>query len=158
MNPLEQWAIRWGVQPAALAELASVFSTVTLSDGAGSETAVSNAVRIEAPKLGAIAWRNNSGAAIDDTGRAVRYGLANDSKKINAVFKSSDLIGITPVTWYGRRFGVFTAIETKRPGWTKPENDRDRAQQNFLMTVESMGGIAMFTTSVEDYRQRIAKC
>lgn len=158
MNELQQWALRWGVPPAALDELRKVFAGSTHASGDGSEASVSALIRLEAPNLGAILWRNNSGAAVDDTGRHIRYGLANDSKRINEVFKSSDLIGITPVTWYGRKFGVFTAVETKRPGWKMPENDRDRAQQNFLMTVESLGGLAMFANSVEGYKSRVINC
>lgn len=158
MNPLQDWAIRHGVSPAALDELRLIFTPGVQSIPGGSEAMASASIRLEAPRIGAILWRNNNGAAMDDDGRVVRYGLANDSKKINDVFKSSDLIGITPVSWQGRTFGVFTAVETKRPGWTKPENDRDRAQQNFLMTVESMGGIGVFCTSAEGYRQRVLSC
>lgn len=155
MNQVEQWAIRHGVSPLAMAELAMLFVPHTRTPFEGSESYTQAEIRVTAPKLGNSLWRNNSGATLDESGRLVRYGLANDSKKINEVFKSSDLIGITPVTWYGRRFGVFTAVETKRPDWTKPENDRDRAQSNFLTTVEALGGIGMFATSTAQYVERV---
>lgn len=158
MTPLHDWAIRHGVSAAAIAELPIIFAASAPSGTPGSEAGVQGAIRLAAPRHGGLLWRNNSGAASDEFGRTVRYGLANDSKKLNDVFKSSDLIGITPVTWQGRRFGVFTAVECKEPGWTKPRNDRDRAQANFLMTVESLGGIAMFANSVDTYAQRVTNC
>ena len=43
-------------------------------------------------------WRNNSGAFKDQTGRMVRFGLGNDSAKINKHMKSSDLIGFQTIT------------------------------------------------------------
>lgn len=155
MNLIEQWAARWNVPRAAIDELAKLYTPPFDSIPGGSEAYTQQHVRITAPKLGASLWRNNSGATLDESGRLVRYGLANDSKKINEVFKSSDLIGITPIMWQGRRFGVFTAIEVKRPDWTKPENDRDRAQANFLTTVEALGGIGQFVTSAAQYEARV---
>lgn len=113
------------------------------------EEQVAQRVLLEAGRLGVILWRNNSGAFTDkDTGRVIRFGLANDSAQANAQFKSPDYVGFTPTlivpAHVGRTLPVFTAIETKREGWTHPENDRDRAQEAFLRFVQSHGGYAGF--------------
>jgi hypothetical protein len=110
-----------------------------------SEHAVQNALRAEASRLGCALWRNNSGVLYDARGVPVRFGLANDSKRLNDVFKSSDLIGLHGGT------GRFLAIECKPPGWTTPRNARERAQQAFIEHVRQLGGIGGFATSVEDF-------
>lgn len=159
MNALDQWAMRHHVSREAIAELATIFAPDILSAGVpgGSEAFLNQDLYLTAPKIGCALWRNNSGAAVDATGRLVRYGLGNVSKKFADVWKSSDWIGITPVHWHGHTFGVFTAVEAKAPGWTKPKNEHERAQANFLTNVESLGGIGMFATSVQDYRNRIGR-
>ena len=80
----------------------------------------------------------------DNTGTPVRFGLGNDSEKLNKVFKSSDLIGIGPG-------GMFVAVEVKAPGWKKPSNPREVAQANFIGAVQARGGLAGFATSIDDY-------
>ena len=99
-------------------------------------------------------WRNNSGAFPDQTGRLVRFGLGNDSSKINKVFKSSDLIGVTPYVIQphdvGDTLGIFTAIEVKTPDWPGVRNDRERAQEQFLRVVESAGGLQCFARNTGD--------
>jgi hypothetical protein len=106
-------------------------------------------------------WRNQSGACYDETGRLIRYGLANDSAQLNKRIKSSDLIGITPVVitqqMVGQTMGVFTAVEVKHPGWTRPTNDRERAQEAFIRLVTEKGGLGGFAASVEDF-WRIIRC
>lgn len=154
---INDWAQRWNVPAQALTELLALpIPTAGMSDPSmTSEAGVQSLLRLTAPRMNAHLWRNNNGAVteVDEHGgqRHVRFGLGNDSKKINDVFKSSDLIGITPVTWHGRCFGVFTAVEVKKPGWSSPRNERDRAQKNFLDTVARYGGIATFATHVEHY-------
>ena len=145
MDALDHWAARHGVSAFALAELKLLNTSVTENVETGaSEARVQSQIRLAAPKLGYSLWRNNSGAYSDDNGRVIRYGLANDSKQFNAVFKSSDLIGIGP-------HGRFVAVEVKKPGWTKPSNAREIAQSNFLGDVNKRGGIGMFATSAEQY-------
>ena len=51
-------------------------------------------IRLEAAKQGILLWRNNVGAVKTSDGRMIRFGLANDSHKMNQHIKSSDLIGI----------------------------------------------------------------
>ena len=102
MNILEDWAQRWSVPPVALADLRAHLGLVappraSRPDGT-SEASVQAAVRAEASRRGERVWRNNLGAYTDPaSGQFVRYGLANDSKQLNDVIKSADLIGIRPV-------------------------------------------------------------
>lgn len=120
-------------------------------DGAPSaEAHAQSLVRLEAAALGIHLWRNNNGALKDDRGVPVRFGLANDNAAINKVFKSSDLIGIRPVTitpaMVGHVLGQFTAREMKRPGWTYADTPRERAQAAFIHAVQALGGDAAFAT------------
>lgn len=97
------------------------------------------------------AWRNNSGAYLDDNGSMVRYGLCNDSAQLNAHTKSSDLIGITPTLitqqMVGYHLGVFTALEIKPSGWKlRPSDKRGNAQANFHRIVREACGFAGFVT------------
>lgn len=110
------------------------------------ETTLQAALRAEAARLGVYLWRNNSGVLPDVRGVPVRFGLGNDSQRINAVLKSSDLIGIG----HG---GRFVAIECKAPGWRGPRTERERAQRNFIDLVRRQGGIGAFVTSIEELRE-----
>jgi hypothetical protein len=110
-----------------------------------------NIVRLDAAMRGVLLWRNNVGAVRTETGRIIRYGLANDSTRVNREIKSSDLIGITPkiITQdqVGSLVGIFTAIEVKRPDWTFNNRDkREIAQKKYIDLVNNMGGIAYFST------------
>ena len=142
---IHTWAARWNIPPAAIAELSALLGAATQPDhqtaAPGSEAAVQNAVRMEAARRGMRLWRNNTGAGEVD-GRMLRWGLCNESVKINSVVKSSDLIGIAPD-------GKFLAYEIKRPGWHYTDTDRERAQLAFITFINSMGGRAAFITSPE---------
>lgn len=85
--------------------------------------------------------RNNCGAAIDRTGRLVRYGLFNPG--------GSDVIGWRVVTitpeMVGQNVAVFLAIEFKKPGGAiRPE------QKNFIAAVQNAGGISGIARSPSD--------
>ncbi len=138
------WAARWHIPSAAIADLATILGAATQPDHGptqpGSEAAVQNAVRMEAARRGMRLWRNNVGSLIDERGVPLRYGIANDSAKINKIVKSSDLIGISSR-------GQFMALECKRPGWRYTGNEHEKAQEAFLMLVVAMGGYAAFITS-----------
>lgn len=127
------------------------------------EGAVSNHTRLAFSDIGPN-WRNNVGACMDQHGRMIRYGLANESKKENARIKSSDLIGITPVTAYvaslnrWATLGVFTALETKRSGWIfNPSDDHAVAQNRFHDIVRQAGGFAGFVTEPGDIHRIIIR-
>lgn len=162
MSNIHTWSKKWGIPPQCLKELMDLSdpSRLMVRGDSDSEAAVQAGLRVTAPKYGASLWRNNNGASMmvnldkpNDPPRHVRFGLGNDSKKLSEVWKSSDLIGITPVTstMPGQTFGVFTAVEVKKPGWKKPANKRERGQEAFIVNVRRMGGIGMFAQSVADY-------
>lgn len=115
-----------------------------------SETDINALERLAAANRGAWLLRNNSGAFKDVTGRLVRYGLGNDSKRINEVFKSSDLIGGEPVIITEDMIGAtllrFLAVECKKPGWKYTGTDREVAQKKFIDKVNELGGRAYFST------------
>lgn len=159
MISLDLWAEVWSVSPEALKQLRrlmGVHAEVTVRSDlpAHSEAAVQQQIRLAAPKQGVTLWRNNNGAAQDSTGRVIRYGLGNDSKKMNACIKSSDLIGITSKVInpadIGRTLGVFTCIETKRSNWIYKGTDAEKAQLKWLDLVISLGGYAKFSTGTEE--------
>lgn len=112
-------------------------------------------VRLEAARTpGVTLWRNNVGVLVDQTGRPVRFGLANESPALNAALKSSDLIGwrsvvVTP-DMVGRTVAVFLAREVKAPGWRYRGDAHERAQRAWLDLVTLAGGDAAFTTGPLD--------
>ena len=130
-----------------------------------SESQVQIAVRLATNLTGGMLLRNNSGVAreLREGGqlRHVRYGLGNDSVALNKTFKSSDLIGITPVYiqehHVGRIFGVFTGIEVKAGNWKYRGGTRETAQLKFITTVREQGGIADFVTNETEYYQAITR-
>jgi hypothetical protein len=151
MTVLTEWAERWGVSPAAIADLRDVLTVQpdTMPDPTGtSEAAVQAAVRLEASEAGCRLWRNNVGACKDEAGRMIRYGLCNESAKMNHLIKSSDLIGVRPVVvrpeHVGTTIGQFMAREVKQAGWTYKGTPREVAQLKFLQLVTSLGGDARF--------------
>jgi len=156
MENIRTWAKRWGIPPQALQELYGIGGDdVPTSAPAGmSETALTQRVRLEATRRGQRLWRNNNGACVDDKGRHIRYGLANDSHQLNDRLKSSDLIGVTPhvVTPedVGNTHGIITCYECKRPGWKYSNTAREQAQLAWLVLITRMGGIAKFVQGVED--------
>lgn len=102
---------------------------------------------------GGLLYRNNSGALPDKTGTLVRFGLGNDSKQQNEVWKSPDSVGGTPITitpeMVGKTFLVLTGFEDKKPGWhLTPGDKRGQAQYNCIMDWRLAGGIAGFITDV----------
>lgn len=158
MTNLTFWARRHGVSAEALAELRMYMGViqpgVKVDAAQGTEARSQQLIRLEAPKHGVALFRNNNGATIDETGRQIRYGLANDSAAMNKVIKSHDLIGITPITitpeHIGAVLGVFTSFEVKRPGWVFKGTPREQAQLKWAELITSLGGISKFATGPED--------
>ena len=114
-----------------------------------SETVVQQRAMLYMARIGGHAWRNNVGACTDDTGRLIRYGLANTSASMNEEIKSSDVIGLTPVLiqphHVGQTLGVFTALECKPSNWKwLPSDKRAPAQAKFHEIVKNAGGFAGF--------------
>lgn len=119
------------------------------------ESTVQQEIQLEAVQHSCILMRNNSGACSDSTGRLIRYGLGNVSKKHHQNFRSSDLIGITKIVitpeMVGKTVGVFTAIEAKREDWNenKKLDEHETAQNNFIKWVKLNGGFAGFANSID---------
>ena len=158
MSPaVYRWAARHGVSLQALAELQALFGMhggheLPAEIKGTSEAAVQAAVRLEAARKGVRLFRNNVGALVDSRGVPVRYGLANDSKQVNEVMKSADLIGWRPLLIEPRHVGTvvgqFVSREVKAVGWRYTGADREPAQLAWAQLVTSGGGDAAFCTGV----------
>lgn len=159
MSLIRMWGMKHGIAPFALEELEGLLGIAgraaltdpTSAGEPGSESRQQSIVRLEASQKDVLLFRNNVGAFKTDEGGYVRYGLANDSAKMNDRIKSSDLIGIrrkviTPAM-VGSVVGIFTARECKREGWVlRPSDKRAAAQQTFINLINSYGGDAAFAT------------
>lgn len=152
---LTEWAERFNIGPDALFSLYQIL-TIPLWDSNLApydkmpEKHVQDMIRcVSGAHEHAYLWRNNVGATQTPDGRMIRYGLCNESKKLNQRFKSSDLIGGTPVTvtadMVGKRVMIFTAVEVKKADW-KPGSDtqRERGQLRFINAVRAAGGFGFF--------------
>lgn len=154
---LQEWAARWQISSAALADLQrGVFGLEAALPEARtdlSEAGVQSRVRLKASQYGMRVWRNNVGVMFDpDRSVYVRYGLANESKQQNEVFKSGDLIGIRPRIIQkddlGMLFGQFVSWEIKHGAWKpSPNDEHEKAQANWARLIRSLGGEARFISS-----------
>lgn len=157
MITLHQWAMRHGIAPEALRELTAIMCEVPTDPKlvlpGTSEAAISNMVRVEASDKGAWLLRNQVGACMDDRGRQIRFGLANDSKQMNQQIKSCDLIGIKPVLitpdHVGSLIGQFMGREVKKADWKfNPNDERAVAQLRFMNRAWSLGADVAFANGV----------
>lgn len=157
MTPeIYKWAIRHHVGIDAINELSILFGlngdvhTLPPEITGTSEVAVQNAVRLEASRKGVRLWRNNVGALLDARGVPVRYGLANDSKQLNKVIKSGDLIGWRAVhiarEHLGTTIAQFVSRECKPVGWRYTATEHEAAQLAWAQLVTVGGGDAAFCT------------
>lgn len=153
---LDQWAQRHSISPEALEDLRSIFGclpVVVPQVGDSSEAKIQSQVRLEAARKGVKLWRNNVGVYLDVRGVPVRYGLANDSKRLNEACKSGDLIGWRPLLitpdHVGSRFAQFVSRECKKSGWRYKGDSHERAQLKWIEAVVADGGDACFTTGQE---------
>jgi hypothetical protein len=156
---LRQWALRHHVSLEALADLSRLLGVNPLPtvDATASEGNVQARVRLAAPAADMMLWRNNVGVLRDDRGVPVRYGLANDTTKLNDRIKSGDLIGwrrlaITPFM-VGSTVAQFVSLECKHAAWSYRGDAREEAQQRWAALVAADGGYARFVTRPEDITQ-----
>jgi hypothetical protein len=152
---LQAWVMRNCRNPAqALAELEAELGVLGghfMGPKEGvSESAVQAAVRLEAAKKGMRLFRNNVGALKDERGVPVRFGLANDTKELNEIIKSSDLIGwktkIISPDMVGQKIAQFLCREVKEYSWTYTGTPREVAQLRWITMVNEAGGDAAFAT------------
>jgi len=152
---LEQWAVKWGIPEKAIEDLKKSFGMATLDliktdNIQKSEAAVMTLVRLEASKKSCRLWRNNVGATYNEKGDFIRYGLANESGKMNNFIKSADLIGIRPVkirdAMVGQTIGQFVSREIKATDWKFKATDRELAQLRWIEVITGLGGDACFAT------------
>ena len=145
----DEWALR---HPAAAADLAQCFAPDPgpQEDSGHSEAWAQQRVRLQAAHAGAFTWRNNVGVLRDERGVPVRFGLANDSARVNERIKSSDLImGIPRVVtadMVGDKILQFGSAECKAPGWRYRGTPREKAQLAWLALIQQAGGFATFST------------
>ena len=155
---LYNWALKHRIPLVAVHELMQLMGAadldfqVPLADGEGvSEAAVQARCRLKASVDGGRLWRNNVGALQDKTKRLIRYGLCNDSERLNAEVKSADLIGINPVRvtadMVGRVIGQFDSVECKEVGWRFTNTDEELAQLAWAQLIISLGGRARFVNT-----------
>lgn len=151
------WAAR---HPHAAAELYMVLGAIEhdiTPGGSGKTEAWSQQqARFNAAAQGALAWRNNVGATPSKCHECnaplpvIRYGLANDSSRLNSQIKSSDLILAIPRIIQpqdiGKTIAQFGAIETKRPGWRYTGKEQETGQAAWLALVNKIGGYGCFST------------
>lgn len=162
---LDIWATRWGFPPEAIRELRMLLraeAAVPREEIEGkSEGYVQSQVRLEAAKLGAQLWRNNSGAGMMTNGSFVRFGLANESERQNTIIKSPDLIGWFPMEIKQRHVGRVVAItltpEIKKEGWRFTGTERETAQYNWIKHVIADGGVAGFLNGPGQLKTLIAE-
>lgn len=166
---LAEWAARWAVPAQALAELAQCSIVEPDPDnivGGKTEAYVQSAIRgVEAPAKGVFLWRNNVGAGtiyqerdLCDTcrqqqrKRPVRWGLANDSTRVNKVIKSADLIGLRPIIisaeMVGQRIAQFVSRECKREDWSYTGTEEEQAQLAWATIINDNGGDAKIVKAV----------
>lgn len=158
MNNYKEWAAR---HPQAARELQILFNVLPQPEQSDfslgkSEAWAQQQVRFAVAKAGAMAWRNNVGAtpakcpACSFKQQPVRYGLANDSAKLNKQIKSHDLILAIPrkITqdMVGKTFAQFGSIEVKKPGWVYTGDGQESGQAAWASLILSLGGFAAFST------------
>lgn len=148
---LTEWSLRWQVPYAAVEDLRRQMGMINTDPPAVvgmSESAVQSLVRLEASRKGCRLFRNNVGAGYLENGSFIRFGLANDSDRLNQQIKSADLIGIEPVLitqeMVGQTIGRFLSREIKAAGWQYSGTAREQAQLRWLELIASMGGNAAF--------------
>lgn len=153
-SALHDWALRWSLPPAALADLVQCLGAGAAPPEppapALTEAYAQSLVRLEAPRYNVWLTRNNVGVLRDLNGRPVRYGLANENPQMNKRIKSGDLIGIDgrPIEpWeVGRPRGRLVSRECKRPGWAYRGDEHEQAQLAWAMLINKYGGDAKFAT------------
>lgn len=147
---LIEWALKWRVPPDALKELAQTCMHVGQVEGESEdEGEIQRGLRLEAARLDKLLFRNNRGAGRMESGNFVRYGLANDSKKLGDAVKSADLVGIEKVLitseMVGHFIGRLLSVEVKAADWRYTGTPEEIAQVKWATAINAYGGRAIIT-------------
>lgn len=150
---LTDWAVKWRIPPEALRELcdsAIHHDTLVNESGHKSESRVQSELRLESARKQKYLFRNNRGAGKLASGNFVRYGLANDSKKLGDVIKSADLVGLEKILitheMAGTIIGRFLSVEVKHEDWKYSGTIEENAQIAWAALINAQGGRAIITT------------
>lgn len=160
----DDWYARWHqhVPAQALVELSHALAGIDHAPAPpdpsvlASEARVQSLIRLEAPKYDVWLTRNNVGAFQDpESGRLIRYGLANESKQQNQMIKSADLIGfrkrvILPAD-VGTVIAQFVSRECKAEGWKYGGKGRELAQTRWRDFINVNGGDAGFASGIGSF-------
>lgn len=163
MRKIKQWQDKHCISNEAMFELSEMLGlsiprymidpNLNMNNKPQSEAAVQVDCRLKASSIGGRLWRNNVGVAFREDGTPIRYGLCNETKKMNQIIKSSDLIGILPITitpvHIGMVIGQFWAPEIKEGNWKFTGTPREVAQLKFQEMVNDLGGVSKFVNNVE---------
>lgn len=90
----------------------------------------------------AIVERTNSGAIQTDK-YFVRFHILYSRDHKGRKMRKSDVCGMLTD-------GRYFAIEVKRQGWTKPKDQREQEQMNYVEYVRHCGGIGIIATCLDD--------
>lgn len=153
ISGIHQWAARHGISPLALNELRLLlgvdYSGANVIGEGYSESRAQSLIRLEAPRFGVRLWRNNVGVLKREDGVPIRFGLANDTKKLNGEIKSGDLIGwqriLITAAMVGTFIARFVSRECKPSDWIPNPNDpHEAAQMRWAGLITADGGDARF--------------
>lgn len=136
----------------------------------------SQKVRLRASEMGLTLFRNNTGAFSDETGRLVRFGLGNESKRLQESCRFGDYIGFYEMQitkeMVGKTVAVFANIEVKPEGKIpttlkraqKHETSREAGQLRAIKLIRNKGGMAWFASCefdvdviIKDYLTGVGK-
>jgi hypothetical protein len=151
---LFEWAVKHRIAPEALRELCQTCLFLDEPDEGISEAIISKENRLDAANKNMYLFRNNRGAGRMESGNYVRYGLANESKKLGDSVKSADLVGWEPFIilpeHVGYRVARFLSVETKAGDWKFSGTLEEMAQVKWAALVNAEGGRAIITNRVGD--------
>jgi hypothetical protein len=154
-NAYQRWAASYPVAAASLLQALQGVAQPVTSPVGETEAWAQQQARFSVASQGALAWRNNVGAtptkcpSCGAKQQPIRYGLANDSTRLNREIKSGDLILaiprlITPAM-VGTTIAQFGSIESKRPGWHYTGKGQEAGQAAWAALVRGVGGYATFS-------------
>jgi len=94
----------------------------------------------------AMVERINSGAVYGAEGQFIRFHTIYKPKYIQ--YSPMRVVDLSVTLTDATRM----VIECKREGWSKPSDQREQEQANYLAHIRKCGGIGIFATSTDDVR------